>query len=362
VKFPREVWAGANIQTNAFSNKRKLVHNQDEFNSYVKLYNGKMNCFTSVYDYEQYTEKQAVTSTVILDRIFLDFDAHYGEPDKHTGAVLIHPEKLEGCFEDLQDVVKYLEKENLKFDMSFSGRGFHVYVYGEPTKNIRKLTAFFNQMKTLTKHGTLDSSAVSPRRLRRISNTANMKAAHNEGCYYCIPMDIKDLNYSPKEGTLEILHAAKSQRLYPRITYGEKLVVWPDVAPIEESTVEVDVIKVGNLPIPPCMHSAIMIENPTDEARAYLVSWYKDLLLWADFNVPFTSKKVIPNLETRKQITEQITAEIKHLHETYGVWLDFNEEVTRYRTGYVVNGNYSFPNCYTLIPKGYCIGKCWRLK
>lgn len=368
MKYPREVWPGANKQTNTFASKRKLVHNEDEFYSFVRMYNGKMNCFTSVYDYEQYTEKQAITSTVILDRIFLDFDAHQGEPDKATGATLIQAEKLEACFEDLQDVVKYLQEKDLKFDMSFSGRGFHVYVYGEPTKNIRKLTAFFNQMKALTKHGTLDSSAVSPRRLRRIRNTMNMKAAYEDitnllgGCYYCIPMLMEDLDYFPDRGTKEILEAAKFQRAFSSITYGNELVKWPDVAPIEESAIEVDVIKVGNLPIPPCMHSAIMVENPTDEARAYLVSWYKDLLLWADFNVPFTAKKVIPDLETRKQIVEQITAEIKHLHETYGVWLDFNEEVTRYRTGYVVNGNYSFPNCYTLIPKGYCPGKCWRLK
>ena len=78
MKFPREVWPGANKQTTTFASKRKLVHSQEEFNDFVRLYNGKMNCFTSVYDYEQYTDKQAVTSSVILDRIFLDFDAHHG--------------------------------------------------------------------------------------------------------------------------------------------------------------------------------------------------------------------------------------------------------------------------------------------
>ena len=112
MKFPREVWPGANKQTTSFASKRKLVHSEEEFYSFVKTYNGRMNCFTSVYDYEQYTEKQAITSTVILDRIFLDFDAHHGEPDKNTGAMLIQPEKLEGCFEDLQDVLKYLEEKD----------------------------------------------------------------------------------------------------------------------------------------------------------------------------------------------------------------------------------------------------------
>jgi hypothetical protein len=89
MKFPREVWPGANKQTTTFASKRKLVHSQEEFNDFVRLYNGKMNCFTSVYDYEQYTDKQAVTSSVILDRIFLDFDAHHGETHKVTGAQII---------------------------------------------------------------------------------------------------------------------------------------------------------------------------------------------------------------------------------------------------------------------------------
>tara|TARA_R110000824_G_scaffold170442_2_gene347807 strand:- start:2837 stop:3916 length:1080 start_codon:yes stop_codon:yes gene_type:complete len=359
VKFPREVWAGANIQTNTFSNKRKLVHNQNEFNSYVKMYNGKMNCFTSVYDYASYTEKQAITSTVILDRIFLDFDAHQGSPNKLTGSINISPNKIRPCFEDLKQICNYLAEVDSMFDISFSGRGFHVYVYGEATNNIRQLTAFFNNMKKLTSNGTLDSSAVSSRRLRRVRNTMNMKASHGDGCYYCIPLTLDDVRNLDIDSILEM---AKTPNPIPLSIHGTKLVSWPEVAPIEESTVEVDVINVGNLPMPPCMHSAIMIENPTDEARAFLVSWYKDLLLWADFNTPFTTAKANPDLETRQRITEQITQEIKHLHEKYNVWLDFDESTTRYRTRYVVDGNYSFPNCYTLIPKGYCIGKCWRLK
>ena len=89
MKFPREVWPSANKQTNTFASKIKLVHSKEEFDSWVKTHNGKMNCYTSVYDYEQYTHKQAITSTVVLDRVFLDFDAHHGEVDNRTGAQLI---------------------------------------------------------------------------------------------------------------------------------------------------------------------------------------------------------------------------------------------------------------------------------
>jgi len=360
MKFPREVWPSANKQTNSFASKRKLVHSQKEFNDFVKLYSGKMNCFTSVYDYDKYTEKQAIVSTVILDRVFLDFDAHHGEMDKRTGSQIIKPEAIGKCLEDLFLVLDYLHSKDYKYNMSFSGRGFHVYVYGEPTKDIRRLTAFFNEVKKLTINGTLDSSAISSRRLRRIRNTMNMKASYEKGCYYCIPLNYSDLEKKTFIG--DLLDMAKKPN-FTSITYrGDKLVSWPEVPPIEESEIEAEVINVGNLPMPPCMHSAIMVENPTDEARAYLVSWYKDLLLWADPNVGFTDSKATPSFESRNKITSKIVKEIKHLHEEHEVWLDFKENVTKYRVNFIVDGNYSFPNCDKLISNGYCIGKCWRMK
>ena len=160
MKFPREVWANGNRQTKS-SMKRKLVHSQEEYNSWVKLYNGKMNVYTSVYDSEEYTHKQAVTSTVILDRVFLDFDAHHGEVDNRTGAQLISESQIRLCLDDLRHVIFHLDKMDYIYDISFSGRGFHVYVYGEPITDIRRLTAFFNEVKELTSNGTLDSSAIS---------------------------------------------------------------------------------------------------------------------------------------------------------------------------------------------------------
>ena len=56
MKFPREVWPSANKQTNTFGSKRIVVDNQEEFNSWVNAHNGRMNCFTSVYDYKEYME------------------------------------------------------------------------------------------------------------------------------------------------------------------------------------------------------------------------------------------------------------------------------------------------------------------
>ena len=359
MKFPREVWPSANKQTNSFANQRKLVNSREEFNSWVKTHNGKMNCFTSVYDYEQYTLKVAVTDTVILDRVFLDFDSHHGEVDKVTGATMISPNAIDKCLVDLRLVQDYLLERDYKFDMSFSGRGFHLYVYGEPVKDIRRLTAFFNEVKKVTVNGTLDSSGIQERRLRRIRNTMNLKSSYGTGCFYCIPLNMYDTMLL--EGD-ELLKLAMKPNTKPRMTYGKTLVKWPEVAPIEESEIEADVINVGNLPLPPCMHSAIMVENPSDDARMRLVSWYKELLLGTDLSIPFEKINVIPNKETRNKIGNQIVAEIKNLHDNYNVWLDFNEEVTKKRMGSILEKNYSFPRCETLIGQGYCVGKCWRLK
>ena len=358
MKFPREVWPSANKQTNSFANQRKLVNSREEFNSWVKTHNGKMNCFTSVYDYEQYTLKVAVTDTVILDRVFLDFDSHHGEVDKVTGATMISPNAIDKCLVDLRLVQDYLLERDYKFDMSFSGRGFHLYVYGEPVKDIRRLTAFFNEVKKVTVNGTLDSSGIQERRLRRIRNTMNLKSSYGTGCFYCIPLTIDDTFLSGDE----LLRLAMKPRFEVKETYGWTDAKWPEVAPIEESEVEADVINVGNLPMPPCMHSAIMIENPTDDARMRLVSWYKELLLWTDLSIPFEKTKVVPDKETRIKIGNQIVAEIKNLHESYNVWLDFNEAITKQRMGSILEKDYNFPRCETLIGQGYCIGKCWRLQ
>ena len=356
MKFPREVWPSANRQTNTFSSKRKLVYNKEQFNDFVRLHNGKMNCYTSVYDYEEYTDKNAVVSTVILDRVFLDFDAHHGETDAVTGAQLIDSEQIDKCLVDLKLVVKYLNENDYKHDISFSGRGFHVYVYGEPTRDIRRLTAFFNLVKEFTVNGTLDSSAISSRRLRRIRNTMNMKASYGDGCYYCIP-----IQWTSEINVEEILSYAKYPNGIPLPIAGSKLVKWPEVPPIEESEIEASVINVGNLPLPPCMHSAIMVENPTDEARAYLISWYKDLLTWCDPSVDFFKGQIEPSDESKSRMLNQIISEIKYLHETHNIWLDFDEKITRHRAKYVLDGNYYFASCNTLNGKGYCVGKCWRM-
>ena len=96
-----------------------------------------------------------------------------------------------------------------------------------------------------------------------------------------------------------------------------------------------------------------MVENPTHQARYYLVSWYRTLL---------ADNKKCYDAEQNSYILNTIVDEIKKIAEHEKVWLDWDEEVTRYHAWYTVNngGGYMAPTCDKLISEGYCVGKCWR--
>ena len=75
MKFPREMWAGSHIR-NAPQMKRDIVNNRNEYIDWINMYNGKMNCYTTVYDFLQFSDKQKIDNSIILDRMFMDFDSH----------------------------------------------------------------------------------------------------------------------------------------------------------------------------------------------------------------------------------------------------------------------------------------------
>ena len=76
MKFPREVWAGSHLE--GASQPKRIVVEEDKFKTFVSSHNGKMNVYTSVYDFKEYVNNRGLEHTAILDRIFLDIDAHDG--------------------------------------------------------------------------------------------------------------------------------------------------------------------------------------------------------------------------------------------------------------------------------------------
>ena len=158
--------------------KRRVVNNRNEFVDWFNSYNGKMNCYTTVYDFEDFNNGVKLDYSVVLDRAFLDFDAH--------------DEPLQNAYDDLRKVVQSLVESDTVFKMYFSGKGFHVFVYGEPVDDIRSIQQYYSKISNGV--ATLDRTGIQTNRLRRIPNSMNLISSDSNGNpYFCIPLLVDDL-------------------------------------------------------------------------------------------------------------------------------------------------------------------------
>ena len=119
-----------------------------------------MNCYTTVYDFANFKNAVKMEDSVILDRAFLDFDAH--------------EEPLEDAWRDLLVVTDKLLKQDIRFKMYFSGKGFHVFVYGEPVDDIRSIQQYYSKVSNGVP--TLDRTGIQTNRLRRMPNSMNLSS------------------------------------------------------------------------------------------------------------------------------------------------------------------------------------------
>jgi hypothetical protein len=313
--------------------KRRVVNNRNEFVDWFNSYNGKMNCYTTVYDFEDFNNGVKLDYSVVLDRAFLDFDAH--------------DQPLQNAYDDLRKVVQSLVESDTVFKMYFSGKGFHVFVYGEPVDDIRSIQQYYSKISNGV--ATLDRTGIQTNRLRRIPNSMNLSSSDSNGNpYFCIPLLVDDLKLDLED----ILVMAEKPRKVSS-NNGSKLAVFPEMEAIEISEVEVDIpVPVGKLPILPCLHNAVMVENPSHYARVYLVQWYRDLLSMGE-------RVLSP--EQNDQIHTTIMQELESIAGIEDVWLDWDSRTSSKYVRGIVDKGYNAPSCSNvLIPQGYCIGKCWR--
>jgi|TARA_R100001460_G_scaffold54215_2_gene93377 hypothetical protein len=338
MKFPREVWAGSPVD-NAIQPKRIVVNDESYFRQFVLDHNGKMNVYTSVYDYDEFSNNRGLEHTVNIDRIFLDIDAHDGE--------------LEQAFEDLKKLHRWLLKEDYKHTMAFSGRGFYIFVYGVRTFDLRRVKAFYNICHdVINKSKTLDSRVINTARLRRVQNTYHMGARK-----FSINLrseDLIDLDI--------ILNLSKKPRHMPKVTYGSRKVDWPNVKKMEVAEIEIKSVESpATLPILPCLKSAVMTHNPLHQVRHYLVQWYNEILTdMVIFKENLNCRQDEVGGQALEDIVDIICKEIGDIASNEDVWIDYNAPKTRKAVDYVVKKRYLAPSCQTLINNGYCVGKCWR--
>ena len=164
--------------------KRHLVKNKEEMIDWIKQYNGKMNCYYTIYDFNFFTDKEKIESSVIKDRAFLDLDAHGSTP-------------LSVAYADLQVLARKFLREEILFQMYFSGKGFHVIVHGEVANDIRQIQSWYRNIKHNEGYPllSLDDSGIQTNRLRRIPNTVNLSSSdENDEPYFCIPILKEDLS------------------------------------------------------------------------------------------------------------------------------------------------------------------------
>lgn len=321
--------------------KRKKMTTKNEYFEFVKSHNNRTNVYTTVYDFEHFTETMPVEDSVIIDRIFLDFDAH--------------EDNLDMAWRDVKVVMEMVIDNDYLHTLFFSGRGFHLFLFGKTTKNMRNVQTFFREVKQLLdlkvgKNNSLDERVGQKTRLRRVPNTVNMSSSDGKGnARYCIPLTINDLRLDIEE----ILTMALEPRLLPFKKSGKKEVVFPEAPPIEAMEGSVSVPStVGNLPMLPCLYNAVMVENPTHLARAYLVSWYRDLL---------SGYTDLVNQEDKMQVHKLVVEELERVFaDSDSVWLDWDKSETIKHSKFTVYNNYNTPHCDKLISDGFCVGKCWR--
>ena len=116
------------------------------------------------------------------------------------------------------------------------------------------------------------------------------------------------------------------------------------LAPVEVAKVE----NICKLPMLPCLHNAIMVENPTHESRVYLIQWWRSLLAGEGLG----EKKHIRD-EDKPKALGTIMAALKEIVSYEDVWLDWNEQKTRKYVSGIINGQYSAPGCLRIL--------CWEV-
>ena len=87
---------------------------KNEYFEFVKSHNNRTNVYTTVYDFKHFTETMPVEDSVIIDRIFLDFDAH--------------EDNLDMAWRDVKVVMEMVIENNYLHTLFFSVVDF-IYFY-----------------------------------------------------------------------------------------------------------------------------------------------------------------------------------------------------------------------------------------
>ena len=321
LEFPREIGL-----------RRTLCESRNDFDTYIEKVNGKASCYTSLYSFERKDQRRSWKmdiDSVVMDRAWWDFDMIDG-----------------GSLQDVKrDVSMLIARLDGDIRLVFTGRGFHVHQFFDKPVKGTAIAKHIDRYQRERAKGlkTLDGVGF-PQKLTRIPDTYNPKRGR-----WAVNIDPKSfmanpLSYNiPSKPNKELSYLDPFRGEAPKT--GFNIRTWIASNPAQE-TVPVgefsgDIGSAGQIPIPPCLESAISHENPKHDVRIALTLHLADNLRWFAH----------PSTLTQEQRTQSIESIVKFISKLN--WRDYNEHTTRFHVESIID--------YEHVPTKCCVdaGPCW---
>jgi hypothetical protein len=232
--------------------KRRVVNSRKELMEWLKPRNGIVNCFIGVYGLKEIEEGR-------IDKIFIDID---------------------GPYEEMYKLHKWLKDSGYKHAVFFSGGGYHVYIF----TTISHLDYPANALRNAQIYITETAGVAADRqvygdlmRVTRLPNTYNPRRGR-----YCIPLSGRII----RMGESHILGLAENQ-LVPseKIFIGSKLYDLtpfdqpPNISKVVADTSEYEEIEINDdmvAKFAPCVKALLSTKRPSHRDRFFVAAYLKE--------------------------------------------------------------------------------------
>ncbi len=325
--FPREIGL-----------RRSQCFSRKTFDDYIDKVNGKASCYTSLYAFQRKDPTRPWkydVESVIMDRAWWDFDIEEG-----------------GSMDDVKnDVATLISRLDGDVRTVFTGRGFHIHqMFKRPvigTSIARHIDRY--ERSVASDLATLDGVG-HPQKLTRIPNTYNTK--RSKWAVNIPTLDfIKDpLNYdipTTPNREYDIYDPFRGRAVDSEFDIVKWISNNPIPKDLHSNVFHGEITSSGQIPIPPCIASAMTHENPKHPVRLALgYHLVENLRLFAD-------PKTLTTTDKRK-IVDEAVAFIEKLN-----WRDFKPSMSRMQLFSIIDHEQP-PSCSWLSANVGCKGSCWR--
>lgn len=344
--FPREI----------ADPSRRLSKNYEHYKQYIERNIQNTNLYTTVYSYENYSNRSVDKGTAKIDKIYFDFDPDKEDENKH--------------WKEVQNFHNKLMEMDIAHHIVFSGGGFHVYIHTEKQQFMNKNKAVHNAgMKFVEELGfeTIDESVIGDlSQITRIPNTFNHKDHRQK---WCIPLgkrhmdmsleeikeEAEDPNYNYEQFGSKRLDISSFDK--DKYMYGERLQVEDYDIDMSDVELEDGEISIDGFKPPKCIARALKKglaeEHVGHRERFLLITWFKDM--------QFSQEEIADILEEflkggKMRKDGFFETDYEHM---------INDTADQYgQISYIFERNYRFPSHDRLVAEGFCReewGKCDKM-